>query len=195
MKKLFLILLACLIFPATTMAAGGACSSHDGVNCAAGPDTDGSVICNDGWKGSSVQYLDHEECFLPYEPTDGDLVKLADSSAVYYVKNAKRYSFPFLKIYDVYFGDDFSAVKTIKPEEMSSLMLSGNILLPINSLVKIQSDPKVYRIDEAYNLEWIPTEEDAIAQFGADWAMTVIDVPVAFFMDYQMPEKKSIPIL
>lgn len=35
----------------------GACSSHDGVDCAAGPDSDGSVICNDGWRDSSVDYV------------------------------------------------------------------------------------------------------------------------------------------
>ncbi len=34
----------------------GACSSHNGVNCAAGPDSDGSVICNDGWRNSSVAF-------------------------------------------------------------------------------------------------------------------------------------------
>lgn len=37
-------------------ASSGACSWHDGVNCLAGPDVDGSVICNDGWLNSSVQY-------------------------------------------------------------------------------------------------------------------------------------------
>ena len=35
----------------------GACSYHGGVDCTAGPDTDGSVICNDGWRNSSVTYL------------------------------------------------------------------------------------------------------------------------------------------
>ncbi|KKK57345.1 hypothetical protein LCGC14_3055410 [marine sediment metagenome] len=37
-------------------SSSGACSGHGGVNCAAGPDTDGSVICTDGWLGSSVTY-------------------------------------------------------------------------------------------------------------------------------------------
>lgn len=40
-------------------ASRGACSWHGGVNCVAGPDIDGSVICNDGWRDSSVQYLCH----------------------------------------------------------------------------------------------------------------------------------------
>lgn len=34
----------------------GACSHHNGVNCSAGADDDGSVICNDGWRDSSVSY-------------------------------------------------------------------------------------------------------------------------------------------
>ena len=38
-------------------AKQGACSHHGVVNCSAGPDRDGSVICNDGWRGSSVDYV------------------------------------------------------------------------------------------------------------------------------------------
>lgn len=37
-------------------ASPGACAGHGGVNCAAGPDVDGSVICNDGTRNSSVPY-------------------------------------------------------------------------------------------------------------------------------------------
>ncbi len=37
-------------------SASGACSGHDGVNCSAGPDSDGSVICFDGWRDSTVTY-------------------------------------------------------------------------------------------------------------------------------------------
>lgn len=194
MKKFILVFLTFLLLPSFAGATIGACSGHDGVNCAAGPDVDGSVICNDGWKGSEVLYVNHEECFIPYAPADGDLVKLADMPAVYYVQAGKRYSFPFLQVYYVYYGNDFSSVKTIKPAEMANLMLTGNVLLPTNTLVKIQSDPKVYRVDYEYNLVWIETEAAAIEQFGADWAKKVIDVPVAFFIDYQMPEKRSIAI-
>jgi hypothetical protein len=35
-------------------AISGACSGHKGVNYSAGADSDGSVICNDGWRNSSV---------------------------------------------------------------------------------------------------------------------------------------------
>jgi hypothetical protein len=38
-------------------AGASACFGHGGVNCGAGPDNDGSVICNDGFRDSSAQYL------------------------------------------------------------------------------------------------------------------------------------------
>lgn len=44
------------------LATSGACSWHGGVNCAAGPDWDGSVICNDGWRDSSVSYSSMAKC-------------------------------------------------------------------------------------------------------------------------------------
>ncbi len=46
-------------------ATSGCCSGHGGVNCDAGPDSDGSVICNDGWKDSSCSYSSMSKCALP----------------------------------------------------------------------------------------------------------------------------------
>lgn len=43
-------------------ADSGACSSHGGVNCGAGADYDGSVICNDSWRDSSVSFSSMSEC-------------------------------------------------------------------------------------------------------------------------------------
>jgi len=40
----------------TNCAVPGACAEHEGVNCSAGPDIDASVICNDGYKDSSIKY-------------------------------------------------------------------------------------------------------------------------------------------
>lgn len=58
MKKY--LISATLFFAAINVASAssGACSGHDGVNCLIGPDADGSVICKDGWRGSSVQYFE-----------------------------------------------------------------------------------------------------------------------------------------
>lgn len=48
--------------PIFAFAASGACSGHGGVSCSAGPDTDGSVICTDGWRNSSVSYSSMVKC-------------------------------------------------------------------------------------------------------------------------------------
>lgn len=45
-----------------SLATSGTCSSHDGVNCAAGPDGDGSAICSDGWEDSSERYYQTKIC-------------------------------------------------------------------------------------------------------------------------------------
>ena len=51
----------------------GACSWHGGVDCDRGPDCDGSVICQDGWKDSSVSYL--SAC--GYFSFDADTLRIA----------------------------------------------------------------------------------------------------------------------
>jgi len=49
-------------FPYLAHATSGACSGHGGVNCSAGADYDGSVICYDGWNNSSVSYSSMVMC-------------------------------------------------------------------------------------------------------------------------------------
>lgn len=61
---LVIMLVTPLIIPVFATATEGACSWHGGVNCGAGPDWDGSVICNDGWKDSSVKYSSTIECTI-----------------------------------------------------------------------------------------------------------------------------------
>jgi hypothetical protein len=62
MKKLLFILALCVLLPQNVFAVSGACSYHGGVSCSAGADWDGSVICNDGWKDSSIKYGDMIMC-------------------------------------------------------------------------------------------------------------------------------------
>lgn len=63
MNKIYILtLLFILCIPSTGFAISGACSSHGGVNCDAGPDWDLSVICNDGWRESDVKYGEADEC-------------------------------------------------------------------------------------------------------------------------------------
>jgi len=61
-----IVILVCflmLLIPIqTALATSGACSWHNGVNCSAESDWDGSVICNDGWRDSLVAYSNTDLC-------------------------------------------------------------------------------------------------------------------------------------
>lgn len=67
LKKILLVsailTIAIILLPSKNIqATSGACSYHNGVNCYAGADYDGSVICNDGWRDSTVRYDSMEIC-------------------------------------------------------------------------------------------------------------------------------------
>ncbi|MFO0718457.1 MAG: hypothetical protein U0522_00255 [Candidatus Paceibacterota bacterium] len=68
MKKLLTVLAFILLTPTLAFATSGACSGHGGVSCASGRDSDGSVICKDGWRNSSVQYSSMIMCASYDEP-------------------------------------------------------------------------------------------------------------------------------
>ena len=70
--KMFLIVLfsiiICSSFRVSVYAGcGGACSGHGGVDCDAGSDDDGSVVCNDGWRNSSVMFDECSKCRISYK--------------------------------------------------------------------------------------------------------------------------------
>ena len=50
------------LFSEVTNAISGACSSHNGVNCAMGRQLNGKVYCNDGWTGSMADYEFTAKC-------------------------------------------------------------------------------------------------------------------------------------
>lgn len=115
------------------------------------------------------------------------LVKIKNNSAVYWVKGATRHPFPLLGVYKSWFGTSFADVKEIPLSELSSYALSKNILFKTNSLIKIQTDPKVYRVaDESGTLEWIPSE-DEFKKRGYSFK-DIVDLPDAFFPDYTLPQ-------
>lgn len=55
-------LMAVFLYLKPIYAKSGCCSHHGGVNCAAGPQSNGKVICNDGWKQSSCYYSEMVKC-------------------------------------------------------------------------------------------------------------------------------------
>ena len=113
------------------------------------------------------------------------LIKSAENSAVYLTEGSTRYSFPDQKTYQSWYGNDFSAVETVSASDLALYQLVGNVTHKPGSLIKIQTDPKVYEVlNDAGDISWVASEQDAVNRFGQNWAALVSDVPVSFFVNY-----------
>ena len=101
MKKIFLFLLFILIIPISVYAKSGCCSSHGGVDCSR-KQSNGKVICNDGWTGSSCYYNEMKKCEGYIEETkeeqneilikDVNGIKIAFEVSFNYKKSKALYS-------------------------------------------------------------------------------------------------------
>lgn len=117
----------------------------------------------------------------------GSLIKSNEVSAVYYCgANGKRYVFPHEKVYFSWY-DDFSDVITVTAEELASVPLGGNVTYrPGVRMIKIQTDTKVYVVDQGGQLRWVASAEIAEALYGPEWAKQIDDISPAFFVNYQI---------
>ena len=61
-KITILIIIFLLLSPTSLDATSGACSSHKGVDCGKGRQSNGMVYCIDGWTDSMVEYDFMIEC-------------------------------------------------------------------------------------------------------------------------------------
>lgn len=118
--------------------------------------------------------------------TNGQLVKIASNSAVYYVFDGKRYAFPNESVFFSWYSG-FDAVTTVTLNELAGYPLAGNVTYrPGQWLVKIQTDPKVYTVSRYGILRWIGSEQIAATLYGERWQTNVRDIPDTFFLNYQI---------
>ncbi|MCI0479214.1 hypothetical protein L0Y59_01590, partial [Candidatus Uhrbacteria bacterium] len=115
-------------------------------------------------------------------PPTAALIK-ASGPAVYSFADGKRYSFPNEAVYFSW-SEDFEDVKTVSDATLASLPLAGNVTFRPGTLLKIETDPKVYVVDRMNRIRWISSEELAVALFGEAWAKSVHDVSDALFTGY-----------
>lgn len=117
----------------------------------------------------------------------GMLVKRSDITAVYFIDNDnRRHAFATLKDFQSWFPD-FSQVVTIPANILSQIPLgSGVTVRPGTFLVKIESDPKVYAVEDYGILRWVTSESLMNGLYGNDWPTRIIDVPVSTFSSYQL---------
>jgi len=121
--------------------------------------------------------------------SSGSLIRSSSSKAVYYCgADGKRYVFPNEKTYFTWYAD-FSRVVTVADEEMSGIMIGGNVTYrPGVKLVKTQIDPKVYAVAGNGTLRPVATAAIAFGLYGSSWAKQVDDIPEAFFINYKIGE-------
>ena len=124
--------------------------------------------------------------------TDGDLVTLTPGglfrgetlSSVYYVDvDGRRAVFPNEDVFNSY-GFSFDNVVTVDDDQLQKLALGRRLRMNAGSLIKIQSDPKVYEVGSDGLLHHVPDEATAKALYGSGWAKLIKDVNVVFWGDY-----------
>jgi hypothetical protein len=130
----------------------------------------------------------HERPYFIREATAGcdAVVRTTALPTVYCLRTgAHRASFPDVATYRSWYGDDFSDVQYITPENLTDYALTGLVTHKAGSLIKIQSDPSVYLVsDDIGTIRRIPDEMTAVQLFGSGWALQVRDVSEAFFPSY-----------
>lgn len=118
------VFFAIFIFPSTTLA--GACSGHGGVDCSAGHDIDGSVICEDGWTESSVQYLDIKDVCLEDYKEIGPFIDVTQSDP-----NREAILFLYKEgIIGGYPDGTFKPDKEINRAELLKVLIEGKGITP-----------------------------------------------------------------
>lgn len=117
------------------------------------------------------------------------LIKGTSNSTVYYCgHDGKRYFFPSEGVYFSWYTS-FNNISTISDSKLAQIPLGGNVTYkPGARLLKIASDPKVYAVDSNGVLRWVPTASKAQEVFGSNWESLLVDVDVAYFINYQIGE-------
>jgi len=119
--------------------------------------------------------------------SSGDLIRGTSFSAVYYYgEDGFRYVFPNDKTYFTWYSN-FDDVKMLSDADLGTIQIGGNVTYkPGSKMVKINSDPKTYAVDDEGTLRWVMSEEVAVAMYGSNWNTKIDDVPDAFFSNYKM---------
>jgi hypothetical protein len=120
------------------------------------------------------------------EVTPGSLIKGEGSATVYYVdEDLSRHVFPNGRIFLSWF-EDFDGIIVLTAAQLAEFPLAGNVpYKPGKIMVKLQSDPRTYAVDEGGTLRWVKSESAARALYGPDWNRKIHDLSDAFFVDYQ----------
>lgn len=122
----------------------------------------------------------------------GQFIKAPSFSTVYLV-DSETTRRPFMND-TAYFthADSFDEIVMVADDELRLLDLRGLVVTKEDVvLVKIQSDPRTYKVEENEDSQYEPilreieTEEIAIDMYGSRWADYIVDVEPTFFTKYE----------
>lgn len=122
-----------------------------------------------------------------YAFSPGDLIKGSGPAVYYFGQDGRRYVFPNDKAYFTWYTD-FSKVKTIPNNVLSTLPLgrSNVTYRPGKKMIKIQSDPRTYAVDQGGVLRLVTSEQLAQTLYGLNWKGQIDDIADAFFINYRI---------
>lgn len=117
--------------------------------------------------------------------SSGDLIRGTTYSSVYYVgADGFRYVFPNFKTYSTWYSN-FDSVKFISDADLAKIQIGGNVTYrPGKRMIKIDSDPKTYAVDQGGVLRHVGSEAVAVQLYGSTWNKMIDDVPDGFFSNY-----------
>ena len=124
--------------------------------------------------------------------TDGQMVALpvgalfrGETLSGVYIVNADntRSVFPNEDVFFSY-GYSFDNVTMVYDNELSALALGDRVRMAGGELVKIQSNPKVYEVQDDGTIRHVPDEATAAHLYGPNWNQQITDINVVFWFDY-----------
>lgn len=81
-------------------------------------------------------------------------------------------------------GYSFDDVVMVQDDQLQALPLGDRVRMAQGSLIKVQSDARVFQVGADGEINHVPDEETALSLFGADWNQMITDVNVVFWGDY-----------
>ena len=119
-----------------------------------------------------------------YAPADGDIVKTASNSAVYYISGGKRFLFSNRVTYGTWFAD-FSTLKVISQADFDAIPNGGRITArPAVNLIKFDNSGTVYAVATGNKICKLTSADAAKALYGTDWSKSIAVIQSSFEGDY-----------
>ena len=130
-----------------------------------------------------------------YTPADGDLIKIANDGAIYYIgADSKRHLYVNEATFWTWYEGSWSniksngvtqTIKTLSQEDFDNLAVGQNSTAkPGAKLVKFQNSPKIYTVVSNAKLALVPDDATAKQLFGDDWNKKIITIQNGFETDY-----------